>query len=29
VVEHSGHWMPEERPDVIIEQAIILARTTN
>jgi hypothetical protein len=21
VVERSGHWMPEERPDVIIEQA--------
>jgi len=28
VVERSGHWMPEERPDVIIEQARRLARTT-
>jgi len=28
VVERSGHWMPEERPDVIIEQTRALARTT-
>ncbi len=27
VVERSGHWMPEERPDVIIEQALALANT--
>jgi hypothetical protein len=27
VVERSGHWMPEERADVIVEQALTLART--
>jgi len=26
VVERSGHWMPEERPDLIIEQALALGR---
>lgn len=29
VVERSGHWMPEERPDVIVEQALMLARMAN
>jgi hypothetical protein len=29
VVERSGHWMPEERPDVIVEQAPMLARMAN
>ena len=29
VVKRSGHWMPEERPDVIVEQALMLARMAN
>jgi hypothetical protein len=29
VVDRSGHWMPGERPDVIIEQALMLERMAN